>query len=360
MRVLIFPNDKSAIGNPYCDLLYGSMRNLGVVTEPFTLSRALFGNFDIFHLHWPEYYLSMPPWKAVIGSWGLLFCVAWLRFRGTRVVWTAHNLHSHNLRYPRVERWFWRVLTPMFHGFVALSAISARQARIEFPALRSTNAAVIPHGDYRGTYPATITRSEARRRLGLSKTEKVVLFFGGISPYKNVPHLIATFQLANLPDATLLVAGRPATPSDERKVLESVRQGSRIQLHLKRVPPEEVQMFFAAADLVALPFLEIMNSGSAMLALSFDRPALVPDRGSLPELQGQVGPEWIRTFLGDLSPGELRSGIDWSRKERQSEKPNLANFAWPSIARNTLSLYERVVTPGLSSDCTSTYDAGRV
>jgi beta-1,4-mannosyltransferase len=360
MRVLIFPNDKSAIGNPYCDLLYGNMRDLGVVTEPFTLSRALFGKSDIFHLHWPEYYLSTPPWKALIGTLGLLFCVAWSRLRGTHVVWTAHNLHSHNLRYPRVERWFWRILTPMFDGFVALSEVSARQVRIEFPALRSTNAAVIPHGDYRGTYPATITKLEARKRLGLSETEKVVLFFGGISPYKNVPRLIEAFQLANLPNATLLVAGRPGTPSDERKVLESVRQGSRIQLHLKRVPIEEAQNFFAAADLVALPFLEVMNSGSAMLALSFDRPALVPDRGSLPELQERVGPEWIRTFQGDLSAAELRSGIEWSINERRSEKPNLATFAWPSIARDTLSLYERLVTPGLSSDCTSTYDADRV
>jgi hypothetical protein len=74
MRVLIFPNDKSAIGNPYCDLLYGNMRTLGVVTEPSTLSRAFFGNFDIFHLPGPEYYLSTPPGKALIGTLG--FCLA--------------------------------------------------------------------------------------------------------------------------------------------------------------------------------------------------------------------------------------------------------------------------------------------
>jgi beta-1,4-mannosyltransferase len=39
-----------------------------------------------------------------------------------------------------------------------------------------------------------------------------------------------------------------------------------------------------AADLIALPYKEILNSGSAILALSFDRPILVPAAGALAEL----------------------------------------------------------------------------
>jgi beta-1,4-mannosyltransferase len=360
MRVLIFPNDKSTIGNPYCDLLYGNMRKHGVVTEPFSISRALFGSWDIFHLHWPEYYLSTPPLKATIGTIGLLLCVLWLRIRGTRIVWTAHNLHSHNLRYPRVERHFWAVLIPLLHGCVALSDASASQARAVFPALQFKTVAVIPHGDYRGTYPAITTKAGSREKLGLSASEKVVLFFGGISPYKNVPHLIETFQQLNLPDATLVVAGRPATPGDEAKVLASFSNGSRVQLHLKRIPVDDVQTFFAAADLVALPFQEIMNSGSAILSLSFDRPALVPDRGSLPELQRQVGAMWIRTFQSQLSPGELRSAIEWSTDTGRPDHPDLSAFAWPSIARDTISLYEKLGTARVSRDVTSSYPAGPV
>ena len=360
MRVLIFPNDKSTIGNPYCDLLYGNMRKYGVVTQPFSISRALLGSWDIFHLHWPEYYLATPPLKATIGTVGLLLSIVWLRIRGTRIVWTAHNLHSHNLRYPKIERRFWSILIPMLHGYIALSDVSAVQARTAFPALRSKKATVIPHGDYRGTYPATVTKADSREKLGLSNSEKVVLFFGGISPYKNVPHLIETFQQLNLPDATLVVAGRPATPNDGEKVLASIQQGTRVQLHLYRIPVDDVQTFFAAADLVALPFEEIMNSGSAILALSFDRPALVPDRGSLPELQQQVGAMWIRTFQGQLSADKLRSAIEWSADPERGEHPDLSAFAWPSIAQDTISLYEQLGTARISREVTSTYRAGRV
>jgi glycosyltransferase involved in cell wall biosynthesis len=360
MRVLIFPNDKSAIGNPYCDLLYSNMQKQGVVTKPFTISRALLGRWDIFHLHWPEYYLVTPPLKAIVGTVGLLACILWLRMRGTRIVWTAHNLHSHYLRYPRIERRFWTVFTPLLHGYIAMSEASCVQARTVFPALRFKAVAVIPHGDYRGTYPATATKADSRKKLGFSDSDNVVLYFGRISPYKNVPHLIDTFLQLNSRDAALIIAGDPATPDDEGKILASVRQDARVQLHLKRIPKEDVQTFFAAADLVALPFQEIMNSGSAILALSFDRPALVPDRGSLPELQRQVGTVWIRTFQGQLSADDLRSAIDWSANTARHGRPDLSAFAWPSIARDTISLYEKLSTARVSRDVTSSYPAGPV
>jgi glycosyltransferase involved in cell wall biosynthesis len=359
MRVLIFPNDKSKIGNPYCDLLYESMAKLGVITEPFSPSRAFSGKYDIFHLHWPEYYLARSFPKAVVGSFGLLFFVVWLRLRGTRIVWTAHNLHSHNRRYPAAERWFWRVLTRLMDGYIALSETSANQARAEFPPLRSIPGSVIPHGDYRSSYPATITRADARHQLGISPLESVLLFFGGISPYKNVPHLIETFQCTAVPDATLLIAGCPATQNDDRAVKKLVKQGDHIQLHLQRIPTDQVQVFFAAADLVVLPFLEIMNSGSAILALSFDRPVLVPNRGSLPELQAQVGADWVRTYSAQLSPSELKPAIAWSRSEKRERQPNLAGFSWPSIARKTLSMYERLLTTVSPNNCVSTYGPDR-
>jgi beta-1,4-mannosyltransferase len=359
MRVLIFPNDRSKIGNPYCDLLYGNMAQLGVLTEPFSPSRAFSGKYDIFHLHWPEYYLSKSLPKALVGSFGLLFFVLWLRLRGTRIVWTAHNLHSHNKRYPLAERWFWRVLTCLMDGYIALSETSAHQARAEFPSLRSIPGSVIPHGDYRSSYPATITKADARLQLGISPVESVLLFFGGISPYKNVPQLIETFQRAALPDATLLIAGCPATQNDDRAVKNLVKPGDRIQLHLHRIPTDQVQVFFSAADLVVLPFLEIMNSGSAILALSFDRPVLVPNRGSLPELQAQVGSDWVRTHPDQLSPSELQRAIAWSRNEKRERQPNLAGFSWPSIARDTLSMYERLVPTASPNNCVSTYGTDR-
>jgi beta-1,4-mannosyltransferase len=351
MRALVFPSDGPKIDNPYCDLLYRNMERLGVVPVAFAPMRAIFGNYDVFHLHWPEYYLAHRPVKALVGTLGLLLIVLWLRLRGTRIVWTAHNLHSHKLIYPRAERWFWRAFTVMLDGYIALSEASVHQACAEFPRLRSVPFFVIPHGDYRSSYPATISKPDARGQLGISAEESVVLFFGGISTYKNVPHLVETFRRTSLANATLVIAGCASRREDEQEVREAVAGSSGIQLHLKRIPKEEVQVFFAAADLVVLPFLEIMNSGSAMLALSFDRPVLVPARGSLPELQTRVGGDWVRTYPSELDVDELESGIAWSRNAKRATRAPLTDFDWAGIARDTLAMYGQLTTRITAGTC---------
>ncbi|MDY7008651.1 MAG: hypothetical protein SWX82_33215 [Cyanobacteriota bacterium] len=50
---------------------------------------------------------------------------------------------------------------------------------------------------------------------------------------------------------------------------------SRIKLKFGFVPDKKLQEYFRAANFVVLPFKDILNSGNALLALSFDCPVLV-------------------------------------------------------------------------------------
>ena len=59
---------------------------------------------------------------------------------------------------------------------------------------------------------------EARRALDLAADGTVLLHFGLLRDYKNVPHLIRMFKQAALPDTTLVIAGRPYDPDIEREV----------------------------------------------------------------------------------------------------------------------------------------------
>ena len=82
-----------------------------------------------------------------------------------------------------------------------------------------------------------------------------------------------------------------------------------MHLHLRSVPVEDVQAHFAAADLVVLPYRKTLNSAVALLALSFDRPVLVPNAGSMAELQREVGAEWVLIYEGSegaLTGNDLR------------------------------------------------------
>jgi beta-1,4-mannosyltransferase len=341
MRVLIFPRHIRSSNNPYGELLYRDMPAFGIATDRFSLWRTLRGRYDIFHLHWPEYYLNHSWPKAVMGSLLVLFSTAWLRRRGTRILWTVHNPHSHALSHPSIEAWFWRTFTSMLDGFVSLSDSCTKWVSTGAPRLSQAESAVIPHGHYREAYPAPVAPASARQALGLTPDQTVVLFFGGVSRYKNVPHLIATFREADLPDTILLIAGR-ADAGQSRQVALATQGDKRIKLDLRRIPRDEVQLLFSSADLVVLPFSCIMHSGSAILALSFNKPVLVPALGSLPELQACVGPEWVRTYEGELTPAILSQAAAWAKGSDRRPCPDLSPLDWPQIVQATVHLYSRL------------------
>lgn len=116
-----------------------------------------------------------------------------------------------------------------------------------------------------------------------------------------------------------------------------------MHLHLDFIPKEKVQLFFRAADGVVLPYTEILNSGSALLALSFNRPVLVPEKGAMGELQDQVGDEWVNTYRGSLTPNHLQDALSWARAGDRSPRPPLDAFEWETIARQTLKAYQRLL-----------------
>jgi beta-1,4-mannosyltransferase len=202
-------------------------------------------------------------------------------------------------------------------------------------------SAVIPHGHYREAYPSAIDKLRARMALGLRPEQTVLLFFGGVAPYKNVPHLIATFRQADLPETIMLVAGRP--DCKHGRAVEMAAQGDpRIRLDLRHIPKEEARLLFSAADLVVLPFSDIMHSGSAILALSFNKPVLVPALGALPELQACVGKKWVQTYQGELTPAILSAAAAWARNSDRAKRPDLSSFEWPHIVQATVALYSRL------------------
>jgi len=244
MRILIFPGDIRRSDNPYGELLYRDMPTFGIEADGFSLWRALWGRYDIFHLHWPECYLNRPWPKAMIGTLLVLFSTAWVRSRGTRILWTVHNPHSHALCHPRIEAWFWRLFTAMLDGFVSLSEFCAQWVRTNIPCLRQAETATIPHGHYRESYSASTGKSTARDALGLGRQQTVLLFFGGVSPYKNVPHLIATFRRAALPDAIMLIAGRADSKKYGRHVEISANGDARIKLDLRPIFRRRISLYF--------------------------------------------------------------------------------------------------------------------
>jgi beta-1,4-mannosyltransferase len=94
--------------------------------------------------------------------------------------------------------------------------------------------------------------------------------------------------------------------------------------------------------LVVLPYREILNSGSALLALSFDRPILVPLRGTLGELQSQVGADWVRAYTGELTTAHIEDAMQWALHTPRSGQAPLQALDWQELAQQTIRAYKFV------------------
>jgi glycosyltransferase involved in cell wall biosynthesis len=143
--------------------------------------------------------------------------------------------------------------------------------------------------------------------------------------------------------ARLLIAGRPETEDLAREIVECAGEDPRVLLRLAVLPEEDVPAVIGAADLVALPYDELLNSGAALLALSLDRPVLVPDRGAMADLRLLVGADWVHLFSGALTPERLERALTVAASDPPRAPAPLDAFAPAEVARATLAAYRTLV-----------------
>jgi glycosyltransferase involved in cell wall biosynthesis len=340
--VLAWPGAEGESAHPYTVQLCQALEAGPVRVTDLTL-RALFRDrFDIVHVHWPEYAL---PLGSDVRQWGraalLLVGLRWSRLRGARVVWTVHNLGPHDAGRDRgrLPRAFWALFTGAVDGVIAATRAGLPAIRDRFPALRRTPYSVVPLGHFRGAYDRSVDRDEARDRLGIRPDAAVLAYVGRIRAYKNVPDLVSKFRKLDSDDLVLLVAGSVEEAGLDEELRVAADGDDRVRLHLDFVPDEVIQVFLSAADAVVLPYSRVFNSGSALLALSFARPVLLPDTPTFRELRAVVGEDWVHLFEGELAPEDLRAvlGVVPERGE-----PSLAAFDWDLVAERTVDFYRRI------------------
>ena len=343
LRVVAWPAWANRAYNPYNARLATSLEQAGVEVAEFRPDRPLAAGTDIWHLHWPDVVADTPPQAvAAAKTAAVLGLQRAARRRGTRVVWTVHNLAGHDRRHPSLHAWFWPRFLAGLDGVIALSRSGLHAARERHPALARTPGFVVPHGDYRQDYPRGMGREEARERLGIRSAAPLVLFFGRIREYKQVPQLVEAFRALD-GDAHLHVAGLPASTDLAERIGGAADGDPRVSLDLSLLTPEATEVAFAACDVVVLPYRETLNSGTAMLALSYDRPVLLPAHGAGLDLSEAMGPAWVRTFDGEITPDELGATLAWAAGTSRPAEAPMEPFAWPRIGRATAAAYRAVI-----------------
>ena len=353
MRVLAWPAFRNRKDNPYNFLLYSHLQKLGVtvldlgdvVRSPQQMWRVFWQGVDILHIHWPEYALSLPFSRMLLHAFTLFASSIWHRSRGGKVVWTVHNLSPHEDRYPFLVKWFYRALAHVVDGLIFLTETSRSlfQEDEKMQPFKDKPATVIPHGHYLPVYPDRLSKGEARKLLNLPPDAKVILFFGALRPYKGVEELLAAAQDLSSEDFLFLIAGRPLSEDYKKQLMRMAGECSHIQFHPWHVPDEKVPLYCSSADLMILPYKEILNSGTAFLALTFGVPVVVPRLGSLKELS-QRYPRLVYVYDPPLTKEKVIQSLESIRlsdSEREGEWKNfLRDYDWHKVAEQTLKFYQ--------------------
>ena len=237
-----------------------------------------------------------------------------------------------------------RVLTKVAFDRVSSFLVQSREDRGRLVGIRKqANVRVNPLPSYgffnRGAY----TKARARAELGVDG--RVILFFGYVRPYKGLGVLIDAFaEVLRHMGAVLYVVGEIYEGKDRylRRLKELGVEG-HVHLIDRYVANEEVEKYFAACDLVVLPYLSATQSAVVQIAYGFNKPVVVTSVGGLPDVvehgsTGYVVPSNDPGAVARAIVEFFESGVS-GEMERRIESAR-DRFSWDRCKQALIDLVE--------------------
>jgi glycosyltransferase involved in cell wall biosynthesis len=155
-----------------------------------------------------------------------------------------------------------------------------------------------------------------------------------------------------VPDAHLLAAGklRHFDPDLVTRELDRLALRDAVDFRPVFVDDAHVDAYFAACDVVALPYRDITQSGVVFQAMTAGRPVVATDTGGLGHTVREAGCGLVvpvddeAALAGALA--ELLSDPDRARELGERGREAAATtFSWERCARDTWAVYEEVTGP---------------
>lgn len=282
---------------------------------------------DVVHLQWlPLGAVDRVFWRAVGSALGV------------PVVYTAHdalpNLEGEGRR---------RRAQANAHAFrsVIVHSRHGRDALVQTLGVPGDRVTVIPHGAlsaYREVEPV---------EPPLPAAAPVVACVGLIRPYKGVDVLLDAWPRvrAAIPDAILAVAGRVlGDPVADRLVALAADPSSGVHADLRFLSDGEFAGYLRRADVVALPYRRIDQSGVLFAAIGLGRPIVATRVGGFPEV---VGEHDLGAVVEPGEPQALADALiallrDPERREAcatASRRAADGPFSWDEIAARVEAVY---------------------
>lgn len=266
-----------------------------------------------------------------------------------------HEGAAHPAAQRRMLDWTTRWSCRAARHIIAISEATKHDLQTAY-AVPANRITVIPHGVDRSFHP----RSEAeiavvKQRYHLP--DAYLLAVGTVQPRKNYDRLAGAMRAveqAGLPHR-LVIAGKRGWLADQvNQAIAATGMHHRVQF-IDYVPQTDLPALYSGAALFCFPSRYEGFGLPALEAMACGVPAIVSDRGSLPEVVGDAAmvanPDDVDA-LGEAMVRLLRDGAERARLVEHGRR-RAAAFTWEHTARQTLAVLRGVrdgtFSPGLSS-----------
>ena len=269
---------------------------------------------SIVHIQW---------WSLPLFPVCLTFALA-AKLRHIPVVITVHNVLPHE-----PSPWFLRasrVLYRLADHLIVHSEVNRAQL-LEHFRCDVNRVSCVPMGIGAPATP-TLDKESPRAQLGIPNARPTLLFFGTIRSYKGLDVLLRALAEVRKhhPEVLLVIAGKPWEPwARYQAIIDDLGLAKHVITRLDYIPEAEVSHYYAATDLVVLPYRHFdAQSAVGAQVLGHGRPMIVTDSGGLPALVNH-DTRWI---AAPDDPEALADTIDAFLAD-----PTSATQAFAEIAR---------------------------
>ena len=264
--------------------------------------------------------------------------------RQTKIIFICHNVLPHE-GFPMKDFLAKRVLAKG-DAFIVHSQQDAEDLQ------RLTKDPLFVHGvhpAYNQFKKKDMTREEARQILSIPAEQEMLLFFGYIREYKGLRHLIRALpEICEIrPKAHLFVVGDfwENNREEYEQLIRETGTQEGITLVDGYLPDDEVEPYFAAADLCVLPYESATQSGVIQIAYSFGLPVIATDVGGLPEV---VLDDRTGFVVPPRDPGRLAKAVVRFFEENKAEsfkesiREEASRYSWDRMVEHIDTLMDEL------------------
>lgn len=293
-------------------------------------------SIDIVHVQW---YIFSP--------FDYLFHKA-LRKRGIKVVTTIHDLLPFNQKF--YDFHYHKKIYSNSDMVITQTQGNREPLENKFQ-VKSNKIIYIPHGHYM-EYAETASKMDSRHYLSIDDDKQVILFFGQIKKVKGVDVLIKAMRFVadKNPNVLCVIAGKVWKDdfSVYQNLIDELGLNDFIKADIKFIADDEIKYYFNAADIVALPYRQIYQSGVVLLACAYEKPIVATTEGEFLNVikDGETGllvPSDDEKSFADAINWYL-ANPDAASKYAQACKEDLSvRLSWDTIADSIILEYNKVL-----------------